>query len=57
MYVIGVKRLIANSMVGDTPKRTTLFFVLLEKYFQQAWTAIKYSLFDVFRQEKGIHLI
>jgi len=36
MYVIGVKRLIANSMVGDTPKRTTLFFVLLEKYFQQA---------------------
>jgi len=36
MYMIGVKRLIANSTVGDTPKSSTLFVVLLEKYFQQA---------------------
>jgi hypothetical protein len=36
MYMIGVKRLIANSAVGDTPKSTTLFVVLLAKYSQQA---------------------
>jgi len=36
MYMIGVKRLIANSTVGDTPKSTTVFVVLLEKCFQQA---------------------
>ena len=36
MYMIGVKRLIASSTVGDTTKSSTLFVVLLEKYFQKA---------------------
>ena len=36
MYTIGVKRLIANSTMGDTPKSTTLFVVRSEKDFQQA---------------------
>jgi len=56
MYMIEVKKLIAKSTVGDTPKSSTLFVELSEKYFQQAWNAIKSSLFDVFRKEKRIYL-
>jgi len=43
---------------GGETRLKALHFSLyfLEKYFQQAWTAIKCSLFDVFRQEKT-HLL
>ena len=36
MYMIEVKRLIANSTVGDTSKYTTLFVVLLREIFPES---------------------